>query len=278
MELGAHVWLRSKSSQWGWVPARITRKENVEEKQGLKMIKLTLRDDPHGDFDEETTSPQGYSPVPRKLYNKPLYSSLRSKVSNYFSDLEPFEVSLTVDPEGLKLADHDDIKLRNMPRDAAVNEVGGNNDNMSITSSPSMKECEVVGGVDDLIGLTHLNEPAILHALRVRYDSDIIYTCTGPILIAINPFKEMNLYTDSEMDKYRMQGEAGVASGASYEQTPGRFKAGRRVRKGKLPPHAYQIADDAYRAMMRGMENAALSGASPRAVGLQPNQSILVIL
>lgn len=282
MELGANVWLRSKSSQWGWVPGRITRKENVENKHGLKMIKLTLRDDPHGDFEEDqgTDAMRGYVPT-RPIFssssNSFRHSSLKAKVSNYFSNLEPFEVELTVDPEELKLADHDDIKLRNMPRDAALNEVG--NDNRSITSSPGgLNECEVVGGVDDLIGLTHLNEPAILHALRVRYDSDIIYTCTGPILIAINPFKEMNLYTDVEMDKYRIQGEAGVASGASYEQTPGRFKRqpGRRARGGKLPPHAYQIADDAYRAMMRGMENQALAGGSARTVGLQPNQSILV--
>lgn len=47
----------------------------------------------------------------------------------------------------------------------------------------------MAGGVDDLIGLTHLHEPAILHALRLRYDADIIYTSTGPILLAINPFK-----------------------------------------------------------------------------------------
>lgn len=43
-------------------------------------------------------------------------------------------------------------------------------------------------GVDDLIVLTHLHEPAILFTLQERYTSDIIYTYTGPILLAINPF------------------------------------------------------------------------------------------
>eukprot|EP00804_Cyclotella_cryptica_P003663 CCRYP_016569-RC/>CCRYP_016569-RC protein AED:0.25 eAED:0.26 QI:0/0.75/0.55/1/0.75/0.55/9/0/1133 len=62
-------------------------------------------------------------------------------------------------------------------------------------------------GVDDLIGLTHLHEPAILHALRVRYEEDVIYTSTGPILIAINPFKPMNVYGEKVMEKYRLQGE-----------------------------------------------------------------------
>lgn len=43
-------------------------------------------------------------------------------------------------------------------------------------------------GVNDLIVLTHLHEPAILFTLEERYMADIIYTYTGPILLAINPF------------------------------------------------------------------------------------------
>ena len=39
--------------------------------------------------------------------------------------------------------------------------------------------------VVDLITLNHLHEPAILTALRGRFDSDIIYTNTGPILLAV---------------------------------------------------------------------------------------------
>lgn len=42
--------------------------------------------------------------------------------------------------------------------------------------------------VDDLIVLTHLHEPAILYSLEERYNKDVIYTYTGPILLAINPF------------------------------------------------------------------------------------------
>eukprot|EP01037_Dinobryon_pediforme_P025028 gene25028-27030_t len=42
---------------------------------------------------------------------------------------------------------------------------------------------------DNLIKLPFLNEPAILHCLQERYKSGLIYTYTGPILIAVNPFK-----------------------------------------------------------------------------------------
>ena len=45
--------------------------------------------------------------------------------------------------------------------------------------------------VADLITLTHLHEPAILAALQARFARDTIYTNTGPILLAVNPFKRL---------------------------------------------------------------------------------------
>lgn len=49
---------------------------------------------------------------------------------------------------------------------------------------------------DDLITLTHLHEPAILHAISERFFYNKIYTWTGPVLIAVNPFQRLPLYTD----------------------------------------------------------------------------------
>ena len=48
--------------------------------------------------------------------------------------------------------------------------------------------------IDNLIHLNYLHEPAILHSLRVRFMAEVIYTYTGPILIAVNPFKPMVFY------------------------------------------------------------------------------------
>lgn len=79
----------------------------------------------------------------------------------------------------------DDIKLCNVVRDTSI--VASEKENAS-----SKKTHEV----DDLISLTHLHEPAILHALEMRFGHDIIYTSTGPILIAVNPFKAVSLYTE----------------------------------------------------------------------------------
>jgi len=44
-------------------------------------------------------------------------------------------------------------------------------------------------GCADLTALSYLHEPAVLHNLKVRYIKDEIYTFTGAILIALNPWK-----------------------------------------------------------------------------------------
>ncbi|ANQ09648.1 Myosin [Plasmodium coatneyi] len=55
----------------------------------------------------------------------------------------------------------------------------------------------------DLTNLTHLHEASILHSLNVRFDIDEIYTLTGPILIAVNPFKVIpDLYSDDMLAKH----------------------------------------------------------------------------
>lgn len=45
--------------------------------------------------------------------------------------------------------------------------------------------------MENLIDLLHLNEPEILFYLEKRYDKNIIYTYTGPVLIVINPFNNI---------------------------------------------------------------------------------------
>ena len=273
MEIGAHVWLRRDKSHWGWVPAIITHKNEVTVHH-VKMINLTLRDDNI----IEVSIDQQYMGR----------SSHERSGSSYFSNAEQFEVVVTVDPEQLKTADHADIKLRNLPTSY---QLSGDDPEAGVISSPSTKLDEhVVGGVDDLIGLTHLHEPAILHALRLRYDANIIYTATGPILIAINPFKSMALYSDETMERYRSQGEQGHGTNSKNEDgftTPFKRTQRRNTTK-RLPPHVYQTADDAYRAMMRGLENHLLMGTPKREMrrgeskhlamqfGTPTNQSILV--
>lgn len=264
MEVNAQVWLRRNSSHWGWVPAVIYRKEEVVI-DGQDLINLTLVKD---------RSVEGNSRNNKRV---------RRSGSQYFSDEEDFEVVIQVDPEQLKTADHEDVKLRNLPNSF---QVSGADPEAGVLASPSTHvDTTVVGGVDDLIGLTHLHEPAILHALRLRYDADIIYTATGPILIAINPFKSMDLYSPQIMERYRQQGEQGV--GSAQAESPTKFATPlgklrkKETPKPRLAPHVYQTADDAYRQMLRGLENKVLMSKPQgpllqQAGGSPTNQSILV--
>ncbi|XP_010416014.1 PREDICTED: myosin-13 isoform X1 [Camelina sativa] len=95
-------------------------------------------------------------------------------------------------------------------------------------SNTHPKDMEVPpSGVDDMTTLAYLHEPGVLQNLKSRYDIDEIYTYTGSILIAINPFKQLpDLYNDHMMAQYK---------GASL---------------GELSPHPFAVADAAYRQMI----------------------------
>ncbi|KAK3021310.1 hypothetical protein RJ639_046881, partial [Escallonia herrerae] len=83
------------------------------------------------------------------------------------------------------------------------------------------------GGVDDMTKLTYLNEPGVLDNLKKRYALNEIYTYTGSILIAVNPFTKLpHLYNVHMMEQYK---------GAPF---------------GDLSPHVFAVADASYRAMM----------------------------
>ncbi|KAG1359672.1 putative Myosin-8 [Cocos nucifera] len=81
-------------------------------------------------------------------------------------------------------------------------------------------------GVDDMTKLAYLHEPGVLQNLRSRYDINEIYTYTGSILIAVNPFRKLpHLYDSHMMEQYK---------GAAF---------------GELAPHPFAVADAAYRLM-----------------------------
>ena len=56
-----------------------------------------------------------------------------------------------------------------------------------------------LGGAPDVVKLLKLSEAALLHNLRVRYARDEMYTRAGSILISVNPFKPLSIYTPEKM-------------------------------------------------------------------------------
>uniref|UniRef100_A0A8C4HZA7 non-specific serine/threonine protein kinase n=1 Tax=Dicentrarchus labrax TaxID=13489 RepID=A0A8C4HZA7_DICLA len=80
--------------------------------------------------------------------------------------------------------------------------------------------------VDDLATLEVLDENIVAEKLQIRYGRDQIYTYVGDILIAVNPFHKMEIYTPQYTKMY-----IGAKRTAN-------------------PPHIFAVADVAYQSMV----------------------------
>ena len=90
--------------------------------------------------------------------------------------------------------------------------------------------------LSDLTRLTHLNEPELLHCIHLRYSLthslDSVYSHTGPMLLAVNPLRQLGLYTTHSLDAYSEE-----SLGLRSAELP------------PLPPHVYRTSARAYRGM-----------------------------
>ena len=98
-----------------------------------------------------------------------------------------------------------------------------NNPNLkAINPSPLLRG----RNMDDLTMMPILTESTILRSICDRYSDDTIYTYCGKVLIAMNPWKMLPIYTDRHSLSYQ----------------------GTRLKE--MPPHCFAIADNAYRCMI----------------------------
>ncbi|XP_058853990.1 unconventional myosin-Ic isoform X2 [Acipenser ruthenus] len=81
-------------------------------------------------------------------------------------------------------------------------------------------------GVQDFVLLENFtSEAAFIDNLRKRFKENLIYTYIGSVLVSVNPYKELEIYSKQHMERYR---------GVNFYE---------------VSPHIYAVSDNSYRAM-----------------------------
>ncbi|CAE1280277.1 MYH [Acanthosepion pharaonis] len=88
--------------------------------------------------------------------------------------------------------------------------------------------------VEDMAELTCLNEASVLHNLKDRYYSGLIYTYSGLFCVVVNPYKKLPIYQDKVIELYRGK------------------------KRHEVPPHVFAITDTAYRSMLQDREDQSI--------------------
>lgn len=77
-------------------------------------------------------------------------------------------------------------------------------------------------GVSDLTLLSKVSNEAINENLKKRFEGAEIYTYIGHVLVSVNPFRDLGIYTDQILDSYKGKNRL------------------------EVPPHVFAIAESAY--------------------------------
>ncbi|XP_065222996.1 myosin heavy chain, non-muscle [Planococcus citri] len=88
--------------------------------------------------------------------------------------------------------------------------------------------------VEDMAELTCLNEASVLHNIKDRYYSGLIYTYSGLFCVVVNPYKRLPIYTEKIMERYK------------------------GIKRHEVPPHVFAITDTAYRSMLQDREDQSI--------------------
>ncbi|XP_072936296.1 myosin-VIIa-like [Epargyreus clarus] len=107
-------------------------------------------------------------------------------------------------------------------------------------------------GVEDMITLAELQEHTILRNLHIRYNQQLIYTYTGSMLIAINPYEILPIYT---MDQIHFYQDRSI---------------------GDIPPHIFAIGEDSYRVLLETSSNQCIVISGESGAGKTESTKLLL--
>ncbi|ELU02236.1 hypothetical protein CAPTEDRAFT_227847 [Capitella teleta] len=107
-------------------------------------------------------------------------------------------------------------------------------------------------GIEDMILLHNLTEEKLQENIRLRYSRDLIYTFTGSILVAVNPYKNFNIYGLDVVKRYE----------------------GKTL--GSLPPHLFALGSASFGRMIKDSENQVIVISGESGAGKTESTKLLM--
>lgn len=112
-----------------------------------------------------------------------------------------------------------------------------------------------VYGVEDMISLGDINECAILRNLKIRYKDKHIYTYIGTVLVAVNPYENLYIYSKNLINMYKQK---------------------KITELHMLPPHIFAIANLAYNKLIEEHRNQCILVSGESGAGKTESQKFIL--
>ncbi|XP_075213233.1 unconventional myosin-VIIa-like isoform X2 [Lycorma delicatula] len=106
--------------------------------------------------------------------------------------------------------------------------------------------------LDDMIALGELEEYSILRNLHIRYNRNLIYTYIGMVLIAVNPYQQLPIYSETERKKYK---------GSKLTE---------------LPPHLYAIGNECFQSLIKQRKSQCIIISGETGAGKTESTKVLL--
>lgn len=101
-----------------------------------------------------------------------------------------------------------------------------------------------------MVHMTRLSANDILNNVKRRFQRGVIYTNVADILISVNPYRDLGLYSDEVLDEYSYSALAGSTSSSSVASDARSPATMASTGLHRNTPHIFSLARDAYSSMM----------------------------
>ncbi|PAV81570.1 hypothetical protein WR25_02774 isoform A [Diploscapter pachys] len=161
--------------------------------------------------------------------------------------IEPMQGQADSMPIGARVVDQDRGRLKVVDLDDS-----GNEQWLSAERKIRLMHPTSVQGVADMCQLGDYHQSAILRNLLIRYRERLIYTYVGSILLAVNPYQDIPIYTAEQIRMYK----------------------GKKI--GELPPHIFAIGDNCFQNMVKTGCNQSIVISGESGAGKTESTKILL--